>query len=85
MKSSMENQETSVGAFIYKIEKDFPFKNKLEIIKEINGTKSIFINGDNKLIEYRKKLNDLKSEIYPKSKSEECKVIPVIIAPKNNL
>jgi len=31
------------------------------------------------------KLNDLKSEIYPKSKSEECKVIPVIIAPKNNL
>ena len=31
------------------------------------------------------KLNELKSEIYPKSKSEECKVIPVIIAPKNNL
>lgn len=31
------------------------------------------------------KLNDLKSEIYGKSKSEECKVIPVIIAPKNNL
>ena len=31
------------------------------------------------------KLNDLKSEIYGKSKSDECKVIPVIIAPKNNL
>ena len=31
------------------------------------------------------RLNELKSEIYGKSKSEECKVIPVIIAPKNNL
>lgn len=31
------------------------------------------------------KLNELKSEIYGKLKSDECKVIPVIIAPKNNL
>lgn len=31
------------------------------------------------------KLNELKSEIYGKSKLDECKVIPVIIAPKNNL
>ena len=31
------------------------------------------------------KLNELKSEIYPKLKSEECKVVPVIVAPKNNL
>lgn len=31
------------------------------------------------------KLNDLKSEIYGKNKSDECKVVPVIIAPKNNL
>lgn len=31
------------------------------------------------------KLNDLKSEIYGNPKSNECKVIPVIVAPKNNL
>lgn len=31
------------------------------------------------------KLNELRSEIYPKLKSEECSVVPVIIAPKNNL
>ena len=31
------------------------------------------------------KLNDLKSEIYKNSKSTECKVVPVIIAPKSNL
>lgn len=31
------------------------------------------------------KLNDLKSEIYSKSNNEECKVVPVIVAPKNNL
>lgn len=31
------------------------------------------------------RLNELKGEIYGKLKSEECKVIPVIIAPKNNL
>lgn len=31
------------------------------------------------------KLNDLKSEIYGNLKSSECKVVPVIIAPKNNL
>jgi hypothetical protein len=31
------------------------------------------------------KLNDLKSEIYGNSKSNECKVVPVIVAPKNNL
>lgn len=31
------------------------------------------------------KLNELKTEIYPKSISDECMVVPVIIAPKNNL
>ena len=31
------------------------------------------------------KLNELKTEIYGKSKLEECKIVPVIIAPKNNL
>ena len=31
------------------------------------------------------KLNDLKSEVYGTSKSTECKVVPVIVAPKNNL
>ena len=31
------------------------------------------------------RLNELKGEIYFKSKVEECKVVPVIIAPKNNL
>lgn len=31
------------------------------------------------------KLNDLKTEIYPKDKNEQCKVIPIINAPKENL
>lgn len=31
------------------------------------------------------KLNDLKTEIYGKNKSDECRVVPVIIAPKSNL
>ena len=31
------------------------------------------------------KLNDLKSEIYGVPKNNECKVVPVIIAPKSNL
>ena len=31
------------------------------------------------------KLNELKSEIYGKSKVDECKIVPVILAPKNNL
>ena len=31
------------------------------------------------------RLNELKSEIYGKLKTDECKVIPVIIAPKSNL
>lgn len=31
------------------------------------------------------KLNDLKTEIYGKDKTEECRVVPVIIAPKANL
>lgn len=31
------------------------------------------------------RLNEIKTEIYPKPKTEECKIIPVIIAPKNNL
>ena len=31
------------------------------------------------------KLNELKTEIYGKAKTDSCKIVPVIIAPKNNL
>ena len=31
------------------------------------------------------KLNDLKGEIYGKNKNELCKIVPVILAPKDNL
>ena len=31
------------------------------------------------------RLNEIRSEIYPTSKTSECKVVPVILAPKSNL